>query len=68
MVGERIPLTIMNDVDGIARSQNGENSGIIKASGVFGAVLGLRAGTENISLQACQVRDVWFTLAPLKDG
>ena len=40
--GDRVnPLTIMGDIDGIARTENGENAGIIEASGVRRTVLGL---------------------------
>jgi len=54
VIGERITLTIMNNTDGIARSQNGENAGIIEASGVLGVVLDLQTGTENVSPWDCQ--------------
>jgi len=36
-----IPLTIMGDIDGSARSENGGNTGVIQPSGVLGAELGL---------------------------
>jgi len=52
---EMIPLTIMSDIDGIARSQNGENAGVIKASGILGVVLDLDAKTERVSTQVCHV-------------
>ena len=54
VIDERIPLTIVNDIDGIARRENGENSGIIEASGVFWVVLYLQMGTENVSPQVRQ--------------
>ena len=38
-----IPLTIVGDIDGSARSENGGNARLIKPSGVLGAVLGLEA-------------------------
>ena len=44
-----IPLTVMSDIDRSARSENGEKAGIIDASGVCGAKLDLKAGTESIS-------------------
>lgn len=44
------PLTIMSDIDGIPRSENGENAGIIQASGVRGVVVGLEPHTESISM------------------
>ena len=41
------PLTVMDDVDGSARSDNGENCGITKASGVCGVIDSLETGTES---------------------
>ena len=40
---DMIPLTIMGDIDGSARSENGGNARIIETSGVRRAVLGLAA-------------------------
>ena len=37
----------MSDTDGSARCENGENAGIIKASGVCGAKLDLEAETKH---------------------
>jgi len=48
------PLTIMSDIDGSTRSENGENAGVIKTSGVFGAVVDLEAETESMSAGVCQ--------------
>ena len=46
-----IPLTIMGDIDGSARSENGGNAGIVETGGVRGAELGLcRRGTESMSI------------------
>jgi len=39
-------LTIVGDVDGSTRSENGENAGVVQASGVRGTVLDLEAETE----------------------
>ena len=50
-----IPLTVMGDIDGSARSENGENAGIIEASGVFRAELDLEAETNDVSTQGWQV-------------
>jgi hypothetical protein len=44
-----IPLTIVNDTNGDARIENGENASIIEAGGVRGTVFDLGAGTENMS-------------------
>ena len=52
---ERIPLTIVSDVDGIARSENGVGVGIIEASGILRAVFYLEGETESISAQFCHV-------------
>ena len=52
-----IPLTIVSDICGSTRGENGENAWIIKASSMFGAVLDLEAETERISTQVCQVND-----------
>ena len=39
----------MGDIDGNARSEDGENTGIVKASGVCGTVLDLGPNTESVS-------------------
>jgi len=41
----------MSNIDGSPRSENGESAGVIKASGVRGAELGLE---ENMSVYVCQ--------------
>jgi len=43
------PLTIMNDIDGSASSENGENAGVFKTSGICRVVVGLEAETESMS-------------------
>jgi len=48
------PLTIMSDIDGIASSENGENTGAVKASGICGAVADLEAETTSMSAGVCQ--------------
>ena len=42
------PLTIMNDIDGSARSENREYAGFIKAGGVCGVVFDLEVETESM--------------------
>ena len=42
----------MSDIDGSTRSENGENVGIVKASGVFRAELDLEPETNNVSTRA----------------
>jgi len=44
----------MSDIDGSARSENGENAGVIQASGVCGVVIDLEAETESMSTGVCQ--------------
>ena len=44
-----IRLTIVRDINGSTRSENGEGVGIIKASSVLGTVLDLEAEIESIS-------------------
>ena len=39
----------MNDIDGSARSENGENAGIIKAGGMLRAELDLEVEANNVS-------------------
>ena len=65
---EDLALTIVNNLDGLARGQNGENPGITEASGVFGVVLNLQEGTETLTHRFVRYRDARFTLAPLKDS
>ena len=48
-----IRLTIMSDIDGSARVENGEDAGIIKACGIRGAVLGLGTEAESMSTRVC---------------
>jgi len=43
------PLTIMNDIDGSASNENGENAGAVKTSGVCGVVIDLEAENESMS-------------------
>ena len=43
-----VPPTIMSNIDGSARSEKGENAGIIKASGICWAKLDLEAESESI--------------------
>ena len=50
-----IRLTIVSDVDGTARIENGENAGVGEASGVGGTVLDLETEMESVSAQACRV-------------
>ena len=50
-----IPLTVVSDVDCIARSKDRVGLGIIKASSVLGAVFDLEPETKSISAEACQV-------------
>ena len=38
-----IPLTVMSDIGGCARSEDGENAGITEASGIFGIEMDLEA-------------------------
>ena len=45
-----IALTIVRESDGTTRSENGESGGIIKADGVFWAVLDLRVETKSVSI------------------
>jgi len=42
-------LTIMSDIDDSTRNENGENAGVVKASGVCGAVVDLKAETKSMS-------------------
>ena len=48
---DSIQLTVMSDIDGSARVENGENAGIIKACGIRGAVLGLDAEAGSMSMR-----------------
>ena len=50
-----IPLTVVNDVDFIARSKNGVGVAIIEVGGVLGVVFNLEAETKSINAQVCQV-------------
>ena len=43
---DMIQLTIVGDIDGSTRSENGENAGIVQASGVGRTVLDLGAETK----------------------
>jgi hypothetical protein len=45
----------MNDIDGSPRSEDREHAGLIKADGVRGAVLDLKAETERMSTHVRQV-------------
>jgi len=45
----------MSDIDGSTRSENDENAGVVKASGVSGTVVDLEAETESMSTGVCQV-------------
>ena len=45
-----IALTIMGDIDGSTRSENGKSAGIVKADGVCWAVFNLRVETESVSI------------------
>ena len=47
---EMVRLTIMGNIDGSTRSENGEGAGVIKASGVCWAKLGLE---ESMSTYVC---------------
>ena len=44
-----IQLTIMSDIDGSARVENGEDGGITEACGIRGAVPGLDVETGSMS-------------------
>lgn len=46
---EKTPLTIVDEFDGIARSENGVKAGIVKTSGILGAVFDLEVETVGIS-------------------
>jgi len=50
-----IQLTTVGDVEGCARVENGENTRILKASGVCRAVLDLEGETENMNTHGCLV-------------
>ena len=45
-----IPPTVMNDINGSPRSENGVNAGIIKGGGVFRAELDLEAEANDVSM------------------
>ena len=47
-----ISLTVMSDIDGSARGENGEIVGVIKANGVFRAEMDLEPETDNVSTWA----------------
>ena len=49
-----IPLTVMSDVDGSPRSEDGEIARIIDANDVCRAELDLEAGIKSISAHVCQ--------------
>ena len=52
----------MGDIDGSARMENGEDTGIIKAGGVFRAVLDLGAKMKSVStcvFQATRLDPPW---------
>ena len=40
-------LTVMNDIDGSTRSENGEATRIVEAGGIFGDILDLELDTEH---------------------
>ena len=42
-----ILLTVMNDIDGSTRSENGEATGIVEAGSVFGDILDLELDTDH---------------------
>lgn len=44
-----MPLTIVRDIGGSTRSENGECAGILEASGIRRAILDLEKETESIS-------------------
>ena len=48
-------LTVMGDIKGSARSENGESAGVIQAGGICWAVLDLQTGTESVSRRICQL-------------
>jgi hypothetical protein len=52
-----IVLTVMNDIDGSARSENREYAGLIKAGGVCRAELDLEAETESMNTRVYQVTE-----------
>jgi hypothetical protein len=54
-VTNTIPLTIVNNIDGGPRIENGESAGLIEAGGVCGTVFDLEAETENMSAHVCRV-------------
>lgn len=45
------PLTITSGAGGLARSENGESLGMVKAGGMRGVVVDLGSQTESISTQ-----------------
>jgi len=51
---ETILLTIVSDIDFLARIKNDVGAFIVEAGGVFGAVFHLEADTESISAQVCR--------------
>ena len=63
-----IRLTIVGDVNGSARIENGENIWVVKASGKRGAVLDLGAGQKVSVLVFGRKPGEWPTLAPLNNG
>ena len=64
-----IPLTVMNDIDGSIRSEDGENAGIIEASDVSGTVRDLvKQEPEALTHTFAGRPDGQFTLAPLNEG
>jgi len=44
----------MSDIGGRTRSENGENAGVVKASGVCGTIVDLEVETKCMSTGACQ--------------
>jgi len=58
----------MSDIDRNARSENSEGAGIIKACGVCGTVLDLKAETENVSTHVREETRRVIYLGAVKDG
>jgi len=50
---ETMGLTIMSDIDGFARSENGVSVGTVEASGIFGAVFDLRYRRDQHTVSSC---------------
>ena len=64
-----ILLTVVSDIDGSTRSENSENTRVIEASGVCGAVIDLvEAGTGSISVHVCPTTGWVIYLGAIEQG